>query len=77
MTWTGGGLVAGGESSKAAPSLASLDGKLWLAFIANNPGNALLVCSSADGQNWTGNSPITGQFSQAAPSLVSRVASDF
>ena len=70
ISWTGGSLVAEGESSKASPSLAAFLDRLYLAFIANNPGNALLVCSSNDGRNWTGNSPVPGQSSQTAPSLA-------
>jgi putative hemolysin len=42
---------------------------LVTAFIANDSGNEVLVCSSSDGSHWTGNLNI-GQASKFAPSLV-------
>ena len=42
---------------------------LWTSFIANDSGNGVLVCSSADGVNWTANTPIN-QTSKFAPSLA-------
>ena len=52
-----------------APSLTVFNNKLWVAFIADNAGNDVLVCSSPDGQNWSGNTQI-GQTSKLAPSLT-------
>ncbi|MFL6137914.1 MAG: exo-alpha-sialidase, partial [Frankiaceae bacterium] len=68
--WSDNHLVAGGESTKAAPALASFKGKLWLAFVANNAGNRLLVCSSTEGKGWTPNAPLGTQSSQTAPALA-------
>ena len=55
-TWTGN--TALHESSKAAPSLAVFDNRLWVSFIANNNASTVLVCSSSDGHTWTGNVPV-------------------
>jgi hypothetical protein len=59
------------QASKAAPSLAVYDDKLWLAFVANNSTNQLLVCSSADGRTWSASTQVPDQESKAAaPALV-------
>jgi hypothetical protein len=57
------------QTSQLGPSLAVFNNKLYVAFIANNPGNAVLVCSSADGVKWTNNTDIN-QTSKFAPSLA-------
>ena len=58
------------QSSSDFPSLAVFNNRLWVSFIANNGGKALLVCSSADGQNWSDNSIVQGQSSNLATSLA-------
>ncbi len=45
------------------------NGKLWVSFIANNNTNTVLVCSSADGLNWTPNTALH-EASKTAPSLA-------
>jgi hypothetical protein len=45
------------------------DGKLWMAFIANNSTNGVLVCSS-DGVHWSGNAAIGEASNGTAPSLA-------
>jgi hypothetical protein len=57
------------QSSKFAPSLAVFNDRLYVAFVANNPGNGVLVCSTADGTSWTDNTNIQ-QASKFAPSLA-------
>ena len=42
---------------------------LWTAFIGTNADHPMVVCPSADGKDWTGNTP-TGQYSSVAPSLA-------
>jgi hypothetical protein len=66
VSWSGNTRV--GQSSKAAPSLAVFNKRLWMAFVANNGSNDLLVTSSADGVLWTDNTRI-GQSSKFAPAL--------
>ncbi len=62
QTWTG-------QWSQAAPSLAVFNNRLYVAFISTEANQAVLVCSSSDGVNWTGNTNI-GQQSPSAPSLA-------
>jgi hypothetical protein len=53
-----------------APALAAWQARLWLAFVANNSTNQLLVCSSADGQTWSANTGVANQATKAAPALA-------
>ena len=61
------------QSSKTAPALAVFPDKLWIAFVANNDTNQLLVANSVNGQNWSDNirvkNPNQSQSSKAAPAL--------
>ena len=43
---------------------------LWVAFVSNDASKKVLVCSSVDGRNWTGNTQVHGESSKAAPSLA-------
>src|SRR5205085_2901327 len=52
-----------------APSLAVFNGKLYLAWVADDPSDTLAVCSSADGTTWSAADDI-GQQSQVGPSLA-------
>ena len=62
------------QSSKAAPALAVFQNKLWIAFVASNNTNQLLICNSGNGQDWSDNSqvknPSQSQSSKAAPALL-------
>jgi len=58
------------QSSKAAPALAVFDGKLWIAFVANNASNQLLVSHSAGGKNWSPSTQVQNQSSKATPALL-------
>jgi hypothetical protein len=62
------------QSSKAAPALAVFQDKLWVAFVANNDTDQLLVCNSGNGQDWSDNSmvknPDQSQSSRTAPALA-------
>jgi hypothetical protein len=58
------------QTSKAAPSLAFFNDRLWVAFTSDKCLNRVLVCSTADGQNWSDSSRIPGQASQTGPSLA-------
>ena len=64
------GSLVTGQSSKFAPAVAVFQKRLWLAFVANNDSNQLLVCHTSDGATWTGADQITNQSSKFAPSLV-------
>jgi hypothetical protein len=44
--------------------------QLWIAFVANDASNQLLVSHSADGVTWSGSKQVTTQSSKAAPALV-------
>jgi hypothetical protein len=44
--------------------------ELYVAFVANNETNSLLVSKSADGQNWSDNVWAGGQLSKFAPALA-------
>ncbi len=60
------------QYSKCAPSLAVWNGKLHVAFVANNPSNTLLVYYSStpdDPTSWSATVP-TNQTSAYAPSLA-------
>jgi hypothetical protein len=57
------------EASKCAPALAVFDGKLWMAFVANNDTNTLLLSSSPDGVNWTREKP-PNESSKCSPALA-------
>jgi hypothetical protein len=77
LCWTTDGVVWSEASffnqySKCAPSLAVWNGKLHIAFVANDPGDQLLVYFSATPQNaksWSATVP-TNQASANAPSLA-------
>jgi hypothetical protein len=62
------------QSSKRAPALAVFQNKLWIAFVANNDSNRLLICNSSNGQDWSNNiqvkNPSQSQSSKAAPALL-------
>src|SRR5215472_10196387 len=62
------------QSSKAAPALAVFQNKLWIAFVANDTSNQLLICNSGNGQDWSDNilvkNPSQSQSSKAAPALA-------
>jgi hypothetical protein len=58
------------QTTKLAPALAAWDNKLWLAFVANNETNDLLVCSSADGKTWSNTTQVTNPAAKAAPALA-------
>lgn len=62
-----------GQKSPTAPALAEFNGQLWLAFMANDNSkqNRLLKCSSTDGQKWTTDVQVPGQFTKAGPALAS------
>ena len=77
QTWSAAIRVQGnGETqfTKQAPSLAVFNNQLWVAFVANQASNDLVVCSSADGQTWSAHIPVQGngetQFTKQAPSLT-------
>jgi hypothetical protein len=82
QTWTGP-ISVHGQLSKTAPSLAVFAGpfddftphhhidRLWVAFVANNSTDSVLLCSTHDGQTWTDNTRV-GEGSQTAPSLAVR-----
>jgi hypothetical protein len=57
-------------SNGSSPSLAVFDNKLWIAFIANNDGKNVLVCSSNDGINWSANTDIHQASNGSSPSLA-------
>ena len=59
------------QYSKAAPSLTVKDNKLWLGFLANDVAGEILLCNSANGEDWTDNRPV-GQTSRYAPSFMAR-----
>ena len=58
------------ETTSTGPALAAFNGSLWVAFIANNSSNQVLVCSSADGENWSSNSLVSNAASAYAPALT-------
>jgi len=69
-----------GQSSKFSPSLSYLGegDTIFMAYVANNDGNALLVSTSSDGTSWnaptevsTNPGKVAGQSSKTAPSLCS------
>ena len=45
------------------------DNKLWIAYVANNASNELLVTSSTDGTNWAG-STLVGGSTTLSPALA-------
>jgi hypothetical protein len=65
-----------GQAAGFDPALASYHGRLYVAFIANNSGQNVLVCSTSDGKNWLpangkpGASSDTGQAGGSSPSLA-------
>jgi flagellar biosynthesis regulator FlaF len=72
MSWSNSSKVD--QSSSHAPSLCVFNNKLWLAFTSDqveaplNKAN-ILICSSSDGTNWSGNSRTGPYYSNEAPSL--------
>jgi hypothetical protein len=46
------------------------DGKLWIAFVANDASNHLLVSHSAGGKNWSPSTQVQNQSSKATPALL-------
>lgn len=69
--WTDHRLV--NQRSKRAPALAQL-GSLVMAFVADNPSNDLLVCTSDDGVRWSDHA-LVNQRSKSAPALAARAFS--
>ena len=71
IVWNGDQDV--GQSSQTTPALAVFNVNdtltLYLAFVANNSYNHLLLISSTDGVHWTDNQDV-GQSSQAFPALA-------
>jgi hypothetical protein len=71
-----GNVAIPGQSSQSSPSLASHEGKLYVAFISNDSHNRVLISCSSDGKTWTapdnnpsGNTPVQGESSAYAPAL--------
>jgi hypothetical protein len=71
-----GNVAIPGQSSQSSPSLASHEGKLYVAFISNDSHNRVLISCSSDGKTWTapdnnpsGNTPVQGESSSCAPAL--------
>jgi hypothetical protein len=59
-----------GQSTKAAPAIASL-GQLRVVFVANNDTNTLLTCFYDEAHDsWSQNNPIVGQSSKTTPALA-------
>ncbi len=58
-----------GQTSKTGPSLAVFNNRLYVAFVGTDASQPVLVCSTADGVNWS-NYTATGQYSHVAPSLA-------
>jgi hypothetical protein len=63
------------QTSKAAPSLARFNDRLWVAFVVNNSTDSVLLCSNADGQHWTDHTKV-GETSKTAPSLAAIVCDE-
>ena len=70
-TWTHTYSSSIGQTSRSAPSLAVGDNRLWVGFVGNDQAgqNPVLLCSSSDGINWTGNSFIN-QYSQTQVAMA-------
>jgi hypothetical protein len=59
------------QTSQCGPSLAVFNDRLYVAFVANDPSNRLLLCSSPDGATWsTGATVYIKQQSEASPALA-------
>jgi hypothetical protein len=58
------------QFTKMAPALAVWDNKLWLAFVADNDSNDLVICSTADGKTWSPTALVANQASKMAPALA-------
>ena len=58
------------QFTKMAPALAVWDNKLWLAFVADNATNDLLICSTANGQTWSQPHSWPTRSSKMAPTLA-------
>jgi hypothetical protein len=58
------------QSSKAAPALAVFDNRLWIAFVANDATNKLLISHSAGGKTWSPSIQVQNQSSKATPALL-------
>jgi hypothetical protein len=46
------------------------ENQLWIAFVANNASNQLLVSHSADGVTWSPSTQVQNQKSHAKPALA-------
>src|SRR4051794_5420444 len=57
------------QARRTSPAVAMFREEIYLAFVANDETNHLLVASSSDGINWTGNVRIY-QTSKTAPALT-------
>ena len=67
--WTRGQQGFFGQGVQNGVSLAAVGGRLYAAFIPENSGNAVSLCSTADGQTWTA-STSTGFASSVLPALA-------
>ena len=70
-TWSDPIDVTGKAVTLSAVSLASFNGRLWMALGATyNGGTELLVCSSPDGSSWSTPLQVRGPKTRTAPSLT-------
>jgi hypothetical protein len=58
------------QSSRTAPALCVFNSELYLAYVANNSTNDLLITKSSDGISWSPPQQVTGQSSKFAPALA-------
>jgi len=58
------------QSTSASPALAYLNGKMYVAFKANDSSNSIHIGSSADGITWGSFTTVPDQSTSAAPALA-------
>jgi hypothetical protein len=72
VTWGPGNLTSktAPQSSRTAPALCVFNSELYLAYVANNGTNDLLITKSSDGVTWSSSQQVPGQSSKFAPALA-------
>lgn len=70
-TWPSQNNYLPGQSTSAAPALAGYNGKIYIAWKANDPSNRIFYGSSLNGTSWASSySSVPDQATSAAPALA-------
>jgi hypothetical protein len=58
------------HNTHISPALAVYNNKLYMAYVAGDGSNALMMASSSDGINWSDGTAVPNQYTHRSPSLA-------